>query len=58
MDPDKILLKFHVKILAPWAKGAQNGKKGGVFVTGTIKLFFVTGQVSIKFGKKTSIDVL
>jgi len=51
MDPDKISLKFHVKILTPWAKGVQDGKKCGVFVTGTLNLFFVTGQVSIKFGK-------
>jgi len=28
-----------VKILAPWAKGAQNGgEKSDVFVTGTMKL--------------------
>ena len=54
-------LKYHLlKILAPWAKGAQNGgEKDGCFVTGTLKsLFFVTGQISMKFGQKTSIGVL
>jgi len=38
MDPDKILQSYvgqtlisRVKIMAPWAKGAQNsGEKGGV----------------------------
>jgi len=34
-------------------------KKVGVFLTGTMKLFFsVTGQIGMKFGEKTSIGVL
>jgi len=45
-----------LKIFAPWAKGVQNsGEKGGCFVTGTMLFFFVMGQISMKFGKKTSI---
>ena len=46
----------HVKIFAPWAKGAQNGgeKGGSFFVTGTVNShFFVTGQISMKFGEKS-----
>jgi len=47
-----------VKILAPWAKGAQNGgEKGGCFVTGTMNsFFFVSGQIGMKFVKKNSIE--
>jgi len=48
-------------MLAPWAKGAQNGgEKGGSFlVSGTMNsYFFVTGQISMKFAGKTSIAVL
>jgi len=46
-DPEKKILQAYtgrnqislVKILAPWAKGAQNGdEKVHVFVTGTIPL--------------------
>jgi len=47
-------IKSRVKILAPWAKGAQNGRERWweFFVTGTMKLhFFVTGQIGMKFGK-------
>jgi len=37
----------------------QNAVKGGIFVTGTMNLhFFVTGQIGMKFGNKTSITVL
>jgi len=66
-DPDKILLAYvgrtqisRVEILAPWAKGAQNGgEKVGVFVTGTMKLvFLVTGQIGMKFGQTASMCVL
>jgi len=61
MDPDKILQDVgrsqisHVKMMAPWAKWAQNGgeKGGSFFVTGTMNShFFVTGQISLKFGGK------
>jgi len=34
-------------------------KKVGVFITATMKLFFVvTRQIGMKFGQKTSISVL
>ena len=68
MDPDKILEAYVgltriscIKISAPWAKGAQNGSKKGVcfFVMDTVySQFFVTGQTGIKFGQRTSFDVL
>jgi len=47
-------------ILAPSTKGTQNGGgKDECFVTGTMNLFFfITGHIGIKFGQKTSIDVL
>jgi len=48
-------------MFAPCAKGAQNGseKGGSLFVTGTVNShFFVTKQISMKFGGKTSIVVL
>jgi len=45
-----------VKILAPWAKGAQNGgeKVGACFCNGynEVVFFFVSGQLGMKFGKK------
>jgi len=43
-----------VKILASWAKGAQNGcEKVDVFVAGTMDLlFFITGQIGMKVGQK------
>jgi len=48
--------------LAPRVKEAQNGgeKKDDVyFITGTMNLCFdVTGQIGMKFRKKTSIGVL
>jgi len=60
-DPDKIL-KAHVgrtqiscvKILAPWAKEAQNGgeKKWMIFVTVTTNSLFATEQISTKFKQK------
>jgi len=60
MDPDKFLQVCvgrsqisRVKMLAQWAKGAQNGgENGGSFlVSGTMNShFFVTGQISLKFG--------
>jgi len=64
MDPDKNFTRVctsrtqisRVKIFAPWAKRAQNGgdKCGcGCFVTGTMNsVFFLTGQIGMKFGKK------
>ena len=69
MDPDKILQAYVggtqmscVKILAPWAKWAQNGgEKGACFfvVTSTMNShFFVMGQIGMKFGQKSSIGVL
>jgi len=52
----------------PWVKGVQNGsKKGGCFLQlvqwlpygiGPVLLFFVTGQIGMKFGQKASISVL
>jgi len=42
-----------VKILAPGAKGAQNGgEKRWIFVTGTTNSFFVTGLIGMKFVQK------
>jgi len=68
MDPDEILQAYvgrtlisHVKIGAACAKGAQNGGENGgsFFVTGTMNShFLLTGQIGIKFGQKTSIDML
>jgi len=48
-----------VKILAAWAKRCKMAaKKVRIFVTGTMNsLFFVTGQISVKFGQNTSIGV-
>jgi len=45
-----------VKILAPWAKWAQNGgEKGGYFVMGTMKLhLFVRGQDRHKIRAKNA----
>jgi len=66
-DPDKILQVYVgrtqiscVKILAPWAKGAQNGgeKGGSFFCNGYNELaFFVAGHMVMKFWK-TLIAVL
>jgi len=41
-------------------KGVQNGsEKVGVFLTGTMNFIFsLTGQISMKFRQKTSMDVL
>jgi len=65
MDMDKIFHAdvgltqiSHVKILAPWAKGVQNGgrKRGCFFVTGTVNShFFATGQIGMKFGQKRQL---
>jgi len=44
-----------VKILAPWAKAAQNGgEKGGCFVMGTMNLHLFVRD-SIKFERKTPV---
>jgi len=47
-------------VLKFWRNEMQNGgEKGECFVTGTINShFFVTGQIGMKFGQKTSIGVL
>jgi len=61
MDPDKILQAYvgqtqisRVKISVAWAKGTKNGgEKVGVFVMATMNsLYFVTGLIGMKFGKK------
>ena len=65
-DPNEILQAYvdrtrtqRVKILAPWAKGAQNGgggEKVHVFVTDTMNFyFFVMGQIGIKFGQNVNL---
>jgi len=63
MDPGKILQLYVgqtqiscVKILAPWAKGAQNGgEKGGSFCNEYNELaFFVVGQIGMKFGENVN----
>jgi len=57
MDRDKIIHGrteiSYLKILAPWAKGAQNGGEKIFFVTGTMNShFFVTEQIGMKFRQK------
>ena len=66
-DPNYILQAFvgrthisHVTILPLWAKGgAKWWRKGGCFVTVTMNsLFFLTGHIGMKFGKKRLAGVL
>ena len=55
-DPYKILQdKLKSRVLKFWCPGPKGRKMaakkvGGFFVMGTIKCFFVTGQIGTKFG--------